>query len=413
MRKFFLIIASLVLFVTVFASCWGAGKPVTLKFLQYSPEYTDQMHEMGREYHKQFPNVTLDFEILQTDFRTVLKTRFNSGDIPDVFMTSAYNDNKVFADYCYDLTKEPFMKKIYPSALTSVTYKGKILGYPVFSQSYGFIYNKKLFAAAGITKVPKTLSELEAACKKLQAKGIISFSNGYKEWWVFKHVFSHCLAAEEGNYQKTAEELSNGKKKFSDLKTAMQVFKVIDLTLKYGQPKPLETDFNNQIALVANGKAAICTGQGTWAEGGIRKINPDIELGFIGEPVNEDPAKARLMIDSNVIYRIYKDGKNRKEVINWLNWLTTSKYGKNFVSGKIKEISTLIGASAPDAQLAKETSKFLASKETYPWVQGYWPDGFDQQLGSILQAYIAGMKTKDQCIQEINQTWVKLAKAQE
>lgn len=381
---------------------------VALKFLQYSPEYTEQMNAMGKEYTKQVPNVTIEFEILQADYNTVLKTRINSGQVPDVFMTGAYNDMKTYADYSADLTNEPYMKNIMPSALNGMKYRDKILGYPLWFQSYGLIYNKKLFAYAGITEIPKTTSALEDVCKKLQAKGITPFSNGYKEWWVFKHVFSSFLAAEDGEYAKISKDLGSGEKKFSDLATAMKVFDLIDLTIKYGQPKPLETDANGETAAVATDKAAMCIGQGVWAESGMLKINPNTQIGLIGVPVGEDASRTRIMADAGTSYRLNKDSKNLEEAKNWLNWLNTSDYGKKFVPEKLNATSVMEGATTPNSQLAKDTAVFLQNKETNPWIQGYWPDGYDQQLGLLFQGYVAKGKTKEQVIDELSKVWVKL-----
>ena len=69
--------------------------------------------------------------------------------------------------------------------------------------------------------------------------------------------------------------------------------------------------------------------QGTWAEDSVRKINKDLDIGFLAGPVGEDASKAGLMVDSNIVYRINKDSKNLKEVLKFFNWLTTSDYGKN------------------------------------------------------------------------------------
>jgi len=59
-----------------------------------------------------------------------------------------------------------------PTALTGVTVNGRITGYPFLVQSHSFIYNKKVFADAGITTLPRTLKEYEDVAQKLQAKGI-------------------------------------------------------------------------------------------------------------------------------------------------------------------------------------------------------------------------------------------------
>jgi raffinose/stachyose/melibiose transport system substrate-binding protein len=387
-----------------------SGKPVTIELFQYSPEMADAMHQLAEEYHKQNPNVTINVTINQDNYYPLLKTKINAGELPDIFMTGAYNDNKTYQDYSYDLTNEPFMKNISDSAKTGVTLNGKILGYPLILQSYSFIYNKKLFADAGITTLPKTFSELEDAAKKLQAKGITPFTNGYKEWWVLEQTLTPILASSGGDYAQTFADINAGKKKLSDIKELANLFPLLDLTLKYTSGKPLETDFNTSVSEFAQGKAAILH-QGTWAEDAIRKINPNIDIGFLPHPVGEDGSKAGLMVDSNIVYRINKDSKNLKEVLKFFNWLTTSDYGKNFIPKVVKQISTIKDAPFPDAQLAKETSDYLKNGKTYPWVKGYYPDGYEQQAGQILQQYVGGVSDKDKTISQLDSTWTKLAKA--
>ncbi|REE85368.1 raffinose/stachyose/melibiose transport system substrate-binding protein [Paenibacillus taihuensis] len=390
----------------------ASTEPVEITILQYAPEMTESINKLAADYKKEHPNVTITATIHQDDYPTLLKSRINSGDIPDIFMTGAYNENKTYQDYVYDLKDEPFMKNIVPTALPGVTLDGKVLGFPLVLQSHSFIYNKKLFADAGITELPKTFAELEDAAKKLQAKGVIPFSNGYKEWWVLEQTFTQVLASMGGDYAKTFDELNSGDKKLFDIPEASNVFKLIDLTTKYGNPKPLETDLNSQVALFAEGKAAMMH-QGTWVEDSVRKLNPNIDMGFMPGPVGDDASKAGLMVDSNIVWRVNKDSDHLKEVLKFLEWMTTSDAGKSFIPVGTKQISTVASAPFPDAQLSKETQTFLEGGVTYPWVKGYWPDGFEQKAGEILQKYIAGGASADEAEAEMNKTYKTLAEAAE
>ncbi|UUZ80287.1 extracellular solute-binding protein [Paenibacillus sp. P26] len=390
------------------AASGDSGKPVTLELFQYSPEMADAMHQLADQYHKEHPNVTINVTINQDNYYPLLKTKINSGNTPDIFMTGAYNDNTTYQDYSYDLTNEPFMKNIVDTAKTGVTLNGKILGYPLILQSYSFIYNKKLFAQAGITELPKTFSELDAAAKKLQDKGITPFANAYKEWWVMEQTMTPIMASMGGNYQQEFADINSGKKKPSDIKEFSNIFPLLDLTLKYSNPKPLETDFNSSVALFAQGKAAILH-NGSWAEDSIRKIDPNMDIGYLPHPMGEDASKAGLMVDSNIVYRINKDSKNLKEVLKFFDWLTTSDYGKKFVPNVVKQISTIKDAPFPDAQLAKETNEYLKNGKTYPWVKGYYPDGYETQAGQILQQYAGQVLNKEQAAAQLDSTWAKLA----
>jgi multiple sugar transport system substrate-binding protein len=56
----------------------------------------------------------------------------------------------------------------FPKAVQDYTqYQGKRCSMPILADVYGLYYNKKLFAKAGITEPPKTISELTADAKKL------------------------------------------------------------------------------------------------------------------------------------------------------------------------------------------------------------------------------------------------------
>jgi len=410
----------LMLLLVAFSPAFAAGQQeqktgdVTLNVLFYSPELAEQYNDMVAAY-KAETGVTLDITVLQTDYRSVLTSRLNSGDIPDIFMSSAYADNSTYKDYVYDLTDEDFIKKIEPSALQGVTVNNRILGYPFLVQSHSFIYNKKVFRDNGITALPRTLGEFEAVAKKLQANGVQPFATGFKEFWVLPQTAWQAIAevpdAKYGGFENFVSMLNTGKLKFKDIPEMSQLFDLLDLIGKYGGPKPNESDFNDQTSSLATGKVAMIH-QGNWAEDSIKKTNPAVELGFLVGPTGDNAATGGIMFDSNQTIRIAKDGKNLQASLDFLRWLTTSEYGRNWIPGKVKQLSPLIGAAAPDSQIAQETTSLLASGTPgYPWFYQMFPTGTEQQLGAILQGYCAGQTNRSQTLDALDATYAKIAKA--
>jgi len=417
MKKMLLVLSILLLLFSPLVASGSQeddGK-VTLDVMFYSPELAEQYDNMVAAY-KAETGVELEITVLQTDYRSVLTSRLNSGDIPDVFMSSAYADNSTYKDYVYDLTDESFMSQIEPSALQGVTVGGRILGYPFLVQSHSYIYNKKVFKDAGITVLPRTLNEFEEVAKKLQARGVQPFATGFKEFWVLPQTAWQTLAPaveNYGGYEEFVSRLNNGTLKFKDIKEMSQVFDILDLIGEYGGPKPNESDFNDQTSSLATGKVGIIH-QGNWAEDTIRKTNPEAEIGFLVGPAGEDALAGGIMFDSNQTIRIAKDGENLQAALDWLNWLTTSEYGKNWVPTKIKQMSPIKGASAPESQIAQETSRMLSEGVPgYPWFYQMWPTGTEQQLGAILQGYCAGQTTRAQTLASLDAAYSKIAKAQQ
>jgi len=407
MRRYLLAAVMLVLGA---ALVMGQGK--TLKLFFYSPELTDQYNDMARAYQAETGN-TLDITVNQADYVTLLRARLNSGDIPDVFMSSAYADNGTYKDYVYDLTDADFMKQLEPSALSGVTVGGRITGYPFLVQSHSFIYNKKIFKDAGIATLPRTLPEYDAVAQKLKARGLQPFATGYKEWWVLPQTAWQVLApaAESyGGFPGFVAKLNDGSLKFKAIKEMGTLFDVLDLIKKYGGPKPMESDFNDQCSLLATGKAAIIH-QGNWAEDTIRKTTPDIDIGFLAGPVAGPSSKAGIMYDSNQTIRVAKDGQVEASLA-WLRWLTTSAYGKAWIPDKIKQLSPIKGAKASTAELAQATVAMLAARvPSYPWYYQMFPTGTEQGLGIILQGYCAGQTNRAQTLDALDASYTKIVNA--
>ena len=214
-----------------------------------------------------------------------------------------------------------------------------------------------------------------------------------------------------GGYANFVSRLNSGALKFSNVPEMANVFDLLDLIKKYGGAKPNESDFNDQTSMLATGKAAMIH-QGNWAEDSIKQINAGADIGFLAGPVGNDAAGAGIMFDSNQTIRVNKNSKNLKATLDWLRWLTTSEYGKNWIPGKIKQLSPIAGAKAPQSQIAEETVAMLGSGTPgYPWYYQMFPTGTEQQLGAILQGYCAGLTDRGATLTAMDETYAKIAKA--
>jgi raffinose/stachyose/melibiose transport system substrate-binding protein len=387
---------------------FAQSAPVTIKWFAFSPEAIDAYNSLIAAYQKVEPNVTIDVEAVQGDYPTQLKLKLNSGDTPDIFV-GTMGEIALFAEYSADLTNEPFVKNILPSIIPDVTYQGKILGLPVKQDIEGIIYDKKAFADAGITSLPKTFKELEAACVKLKAKGITPFASGFKEWWVYKHVFNHFMdAATNNSPAKTVADFKAGKAHFKDFPALMRYFDMIDLLIKYGTPRPLEVDFNAEISALGSHKVAMITGQGNWAEAGVVGVDPSIQLGFMGLPTGDDPSQSRIVAGPGHAWRINKDSKNLPAVMKFLNFWYNNPDNATYFTDGIKAFSPLKNAPTPKLQIAVPAIAAINKGDVYTWASNYSSDAFHQRFGELVQDYISKAKTRAQAIDEIEKAWMKL-----
>ncbi len=386
-------------------------KSVDINIFVNNPEYVDAINEYLKEYKKNKPNLTVNLKTIQSDYSQILKTKIKSGDMPDVFTTSAGSEIKEYAKYSYDLTGQPLAKAMTDEVRMNMSYKGKVYGFPIKENVYGLVYNKELFDKSKIP-VPKTLVELEAAAQKLKSMGIQPFSTGYKEPWVFRHVFMHFMdASKPDDVEGLVKNFSSGKDKFETYPLINDnFFKFIDLTVKYGDIKPLETDLSAELADFAMGKAAMIIGQGSWAESDILNINPKIKIGITGYPVDDKTANAFIVAGTEQATRIYKDSPVLSEVLDLYNWLFTSDYGKKWFSKIAKVMPPVNGADMSKMQIAKEFETYKKDNMVGDMYVNYVNDDFHQKFGEIMQGYIAKTYTKEQAVKEIQNTFKKTGK---
>lgn len=442
LRKYSVLAISIVLLLSLLAACSGGNtngntsndagnnvngnsnnsgqaneEPITINMFTASPEYTDAFNAYIEEYKKIKPNVTINLEIMQSDYNTVLKTRIASGSIPDVFQTTAGGDIDTYAEYSADLTDEPLagvMNDNVRAAMTSA--EGRVLGLAVKDNLMAMIANMDLLNDAGVTEIPQTLSELEDAIAKLEENGITPFANAYKEWWVWKHIFQHFVNAAAEDAGLTPQELVN---QFIDGETTFQdhgvlynnFFEFIDLTVQHGTDKPLERDSNAQIGDFGTGKAAFMTGKGAWDEETIKKITPDFNLAIGGYPVSDIAEQAKIATGPDQALRIHKDSPVVEETIEFFNWLYTSEYGQTWFSDVAKVIPPIEGATFPELDMPQQMQEIMASKGSGDLSINYSNDTFHQKFGELMQSYIGGGNTKDETIAEIQDAWKLFGRA--
>ncbi|XJZ27782.1 ABC transporter substrate-binding protein [Bacillota bacterium Lsc_1132] len=390
---------------------------VVVDIFQGKVEIADQLKALTDKYTKEHPNVTFNIETVGggADGAAALKAKFASNKAPDIFTSQGYQDVITWKDKLEDLSDQPWIKDAIPSALTPMTLDGKVYGMPVNLEGYGFAYNKALFKKAGITELPKTFTQLEDAAKKLKAAGITPFSVGYAEWWV---LANHGLNVPFGYQQDPntfIKGLNDGTAKITGNKYFDDYFKLLDLTIKYGNKNPLTTDYNTEVTQFAKGETAMIQ-QGNWIQPMLDKLTPNMDVGFIPMALTDDPAQAdKMMVDVPSNWVVYNKAPeaDKKAAKDFLNWMVSSEEGKTALTKEFKYIpafKTITATAADIGPLGAELQKYSQEGKTYSWQFMKYPDGAGQEFGAALQAYVGGQKSKEETEKALDATWAKLKK---
>jgi len=373
------------------------------------PEYADAVRALIDEYKTVAPNVTINYETTQNDYPTLLKTKINAGTTPDIFSTTSGKEIGVYLDYSYNFTGTPAAEAMDDAVRVMMMSGDEVHGFALKGNYFGIIYNKAIFEECGITEYPATLAAFEEACVKIAEKGYKPVTTGFAEWWVYKHIFQHFLDVASDNPEELVKKFVAGEAKFADYPVLYNnFFKFIDLAVKYGDNKPLETDLAGENAAFGSGKAAMILGQGAWVEADVLAIDPEIQIGFNGYPVTDDPAKCQVIGGSDQALRINKDSKVLGAVMDFVNWWYTSDYGKNWFSDVAGVIPPVKGAKVADMAIIKQGAELSVTNGAAALSICYSTDSFHQAFGEIMQAYIGGTLTKDEACAQIEQKWVEL-----
>jgi ABC-type glycerol-3-phosphate transport system substrate-binding protein len=186
-----------------------------------APGANDWMTQVAQDYKQVKPNVTVEVvpqgtDALITGFQTAVSAGSGGPDIASQWATGqvmgfVWQDALVpVSDYVPEEELNNWLN------LSENRYDGKIWGAPMYLLGIGVLYNKDLFAQAGVTPPADdgrwTWDEFQAACEQLKAAGITPFGignlGGYGGAWFWSNFGGQNLASTDELRQAVIGEAS-------------------------------------------------------------------------------------------------------------------------------------------------------------------------------------------------------------
>lgn len=148
------------------------------------PGYAEAWAKLAEAYKAYQPDVTITLEPKPMDgYAEWLSTLMKSGDVrADIVNTSAARDKGEWIDWKdYLDTPNPYedgriWSEILPVESQIASYQNKIIALTSERTKMVLLYNKDIFAEAGVDSIPKTWDEFGAACDLIQKAGYIPIS---------------------------------------------------------------------------------------------------------------------------------------------------------------------------------------------------------------------------------------------
>jgi raffinose/stachyose/melibiose transport system substrate-binding protein len=184
------------------AALAGAGRPaeaqgkVTLSFLHKWPEPDNIkfFEDAVAGFTKTHPNVTINMDAVADEpYKAKIRVVMASGEIPDIYFTWVGEFTRQFirGNRVMDITKylagPEWQGRFAAATLDAYKTGGKSYGVPLNIDAKFFVYNKSLFAKAGIAAPPANWPEFAAVCDKLKAASITPIAFGSQLAWATAH----------------------------------------------------------------------------------------------------------------------------------------------------------------------------------------------------------------------------------
>jgi multiple sugar transport system substrate-binding protein len=210
--------AALATLLTACSSSSGSGNgSVTIRYLtHWGPDQVKQMQTVAAAFHKENPKITVKFQAVPfANLLSTVQTQGSSSSGPtiasiyDLWLPQLIKAGAV-AKAPTDVASE--VKASWPANLVADVSSGAdVYGVPNEVDLYELNYNKKLFAAAGITNPPTTWDELVADAAKLTDKGKGQQGFGVITNWAagVDHPFLSLAASNGGTFLNSERTKSN------------------------------------------------------------------------------------------------------------------------------------------------------------------------------------------------------------
>jgi len=289
------------------------------------------MKKYAAAFNKTYPKVKVEFEAL-TNYEAEVKIRMNTKNYGDVLLIPGVIKKSDYPKFFASLgTQAERAKKYRFTDFTTVD--GKVYGQSPIGVTPGFVYNKKVWKAAGITQWPTTPAEFVADLKAIKSKTEATpyYTNFAAQWpltsWTFVNGSVHC------DTQATTK-LADGDPwaKGADLR--------VGDTLLYdtvhdglAEKDPTTTNWEASKARLAKGQIAT-EWLGTWAiiqfqdaatQAG---VDPD-DIGFMPFPAQVD-GKFCAVVGPDYNLAVNANSSHKEAARAWIDWFTDkSGYDKD------------------------------------------------------------------------------------
>lgn len=333
-------LAAIPVLALTLTACGGGGvakadsdNKLTIWMMTGGPGDNPLIKEVTAEFEKDHPDIAVDIEIQQWDgVATKITTALASGNPPDIVeMGNTQTPLQTYSGGLADLTDS---KKSFEGSADWLAglsgpseFDGKLYATPLYGGTKVVMYNKKMFADAGITSPPKTLAELQENCGTLADanKDTANFSGFYVpgQYWFNGMPF---LFAKGGKVASQKDGKWQAEMSSPENQAGLKAWKSFQNTCSTPSSVGVNTDSPDQDQLFADGKAAMAYVK-AWEPAAVIEKNPKMKdnIGFFALPGYTESSAMPVIVSGSTI-GIAAGSPDRDAAEDWLRIVTGKKF---------------------------------------------------------------------------------------
>lgn len=361
------------------------GEIVELEYLSHKneKEAIKAMDVLIEKFNKENPNIRI-IHTPSPDFTTVLTTRAQTNELPDIFSLTTNNTYEImFRDgLILDLTGQEFLSNVQEETLGISTFEGKNWRLPYSLSAYGIYVRTDIFEENEI-KIPTTYEELIQACEALQAKGITPFNTSDKDLGAIAQRMERIM----GIVDDTDEEfkkIADGSLNPKDSIVLNAYVKVSNDITKYTTEDSLGVDATAIYQNYANDGGAMLI-QGTWGLSTLKNFKPDIKLALIPFP-NPTGGESKVPVSIDTSFCIAAGTKHKEEALKFLEFLSRAENAQIYTDHEASP-NVIKGVNYKVDEFAAVTEK-MDKGEIFVSLNAVWPSGLRNEMRDPAQALI-------------------------
>ncbi|MFN3924153.1 MAG: ABC transporter substrate-binding protein [Pseudarthrobacter sp.] len=349
----------LALLAGLLSGCTGDSGKETIRFTFSKREAIGFMTKLVADYNASQDSTEV---ILDTSGVDVVSASFVRGNPPDIALanynmeTARFVQRGALSDLSGTQAATRVRKDLQPLMDQYGSYPDRTSALPYSVMASSVIYNKEIFAAHGI-EVPRTWSELLAACDALKAAGVTPFYATWKDdWTVAQGWFDYSVGGQLDTLDFFDKLADAGTDVGPDSPASFQkdfqqpVEKMLKLAGTYVNKDAASRGYGDGNLAFSQGKAAMYL-QGPWAFSEIAKTAPDLQLGTFPLPMTENPDDLRVRVNVDLAAWIPEESKHKEAARDFLEYLYRPEIIEAYNKSQLGFTPTIDADAAPDPRI--------------------------------------------------------------